>query len=81
VGQVIVRKLDDEVIAMHKRRAKARGVSLEEELRDVLRRAATSTREERLRRVNEIAALTPTLPPGRERTPAEVLIREGRDGR
>jgi plasmid stability protein len=45
VGQVIVRKLDDEVIATHKRRSKARGVSLEEELRDVLRRAATSTRD------------------------------------
>jgi plasmid stability protein len=81
VGQVIVRKLDDEVIATHRRRAKARGVSLEQELRDVLRRAATPTREERLRRVREIAAMTPALPPGRERTAAEILIREGREGR
>jgi plasmid stability protein len=79
VGQVIVRNLDDEVIATHRRRAKARGVSLEQELRDVLRRVATPTSEERLRRVTEIAAMTPVLPPGRERTPAEVLIREGRD--
>ena len=81
MGQVIVRNLDDEVIATHRRRAKARGVSLEQELRDVLRRAATPTSEERLRRAAEIAALTPALPPGRERTPAEILIREGREAR
>jgi plasmid stability protein len=81
VGQVIVRNLDDEVIEAHRRRAKARGVSLEQELRDVLRRAARPTGEERVRRATEIAALTPTLPPGRKRTPAEALIREGREGR
>ena len=81
MGQVIVRNLDDQVIETHRLRAKARGVSLEQELRDVLRRAARPTREERLRRVSDIAALTPALPPGRERTPAEVLIREGREAR
>ena len=46
MGQVIVRKLDDEVIAAHKRRAKARGVSLEQQLRDVLAEAAKPSREE-----------------------------------
>jgi plasmid stability protein len=81
VGQVIVRNLDDQVIETHRRRAKARGVSLEQELREVLRRAAMPTSDERLRRVQEIAALTPALPAGRERTPAEILIRESRDRR
>jgi plasmid stability protein len=81
VGQVIVRNLGDQVIATHRRRAQARGVSLEQELRDVLRRAAMPTRDERLRRVSEIAALTPALPAGQARTPAEVLIRDSRDGR
>jgi plasmid stability protein len=81
VGQVIVRNLDDQVIEAHRRRAKARGVSLEQELRDVLRRAARPAGEERLRRATEIAALTPTMPPGREPTPAEVLIREVREAR
>jgi plasmid stability protein len=33
MGQVIVRNLDDSVIDSHRRRAKARGVSLEQELR------------------------------------------------
>ena len=59
MGQVIVRNLDDQVIETHRRRAKARGVSLEQELRDVLRRAAMPTGDERLRRASEIAALTP----------------------
>ena len=78
--QLLVRNLDDQVIETHRQRAKARGISLEQELRDVLRRAAMPTRDERLRRVTEIAAMTPVLPPGQERSPAEVLIREGRDG-
>jgi plasmid stability protein len=40
MGQVIVRNLDDVVIAAHKQRARARGVSLEQQLRDVLAEAA-----------------------------------------
>ena len=81
MGQVIVRNLDDAVIEAHRRRAKARGVSLEQELRDVLSRAAGPSREERLRRIDEIRAMTPGLGPGEQRTPAEVLVREGRDSR
>ena len=49
MGEVIVRNLEDEV---HRSasglRAKARGVSLEQELRDVLRRAAWPSKEELL---------------------------------
>jgi len=43
MGQVIVRNLTDEVIIPHKRRAAARGVSLEQQLRDVLAEAARPT--------------------------------------
>lgn len=81
MGQVIVRNLDDAVIETHRRRAKARGVSLEQELRELLSRAARASKEERLARVRAIAAMTPELPPEHERTPTEVLIREGRDSR
>ena len=81
MGQVIVRNLDDAVIETHRRRAKARGVSLEQELRDVLSRAAKPTKEERLRRIDEIRAMTPEPAPGQQRTPAEVLIRQSRDCR
>jgi plasmid stability protein len=44
MGQVIVRNLDDAVIETHRRRGEARGVSLEEELRDVLSQAAKLSR-------------------------------------
>jgi plasmid stability protein len=81
MGQVIVRNLDDEVIETHRRRAKARGVSLEQELRDVLGQAAKPSKEEILREMREIAAMTPELPPGQERTPSWKLIREDRDSR
>ncbi len=77
MGQVIVRKLDDEVIAAHKRRARARGVSLEQQLRDVLAESAKPTREEILERLAACRALTPPGP----RKLAEDLIREDRDSR
>jgi plasmid stability protein len=81
MGQVIIRNLDNAVIETHRRRAKARGVSLEQELRDLLSRAARPSREERLRRIDEIRAMTPELRPGKQRTPGWVLIREDRDSR
>ena len=63
MGQVIVRKLDDEVIAAHKRRAKARGVSLEQQLRDVLADAAKpSSRGARCSAPPEFARMTPPGP-------------------
>ena len=81
MGQVIVRQLDDAVIETHRGRAKARGVSLEQELRDVLTEAARLRREELVRRADEIRAMTPKLPPGTRNWTAEELIREGRDSR
>jgi antitoxin FitA len=77
MGQVIVRKLDDEVIAAHKRRAKARGVSLEQQLRDVLAETARLTREEMIADLRRIRAMTPPGP----RMLSEDLIREDRDSR
>jgi len=77
MGQVIIRKLDDAVIAAHKRRAAARGVSLEQQLRDVLAEAAKPSREELLERLAACRALTPPGP----RKLAEDLIREDRDSR
>ena len=81
MGQVIVRNLDDEVIERHRERAKGRGVSLEQELRDALTESAKLRREERLRKIDALLAMTPELPEGVERTPGWVLIREDRDNR
>jgi antitoxin FitA len=81
MGQVIVRQLNSSVIETHRRRAKARGVSLEQELRDVITRAATADREGLIRRVDDIRAMTPPPPLGVAMRSAEELIRENRDSR
>lgn len=81
MGQVIVRNLDDDVIERHRARAKARGVSLEQELRDVLSRQARSSREEALAEMDRIRAMTPEPPPGQRWVSAEELVRESRDER
>ena len=77
MGQVIVRKLDDQVIAAHKRRAAARGVSLEQQLRDVLAAAARPSREELIADVRRIRRMTPH----KLETDSADLIREDRDNR
>ena len=77
MGQVIIRKLDDAVIAAHKRRAAARGVSLEQQLRDVLAEAAKPSREQLIADLRRIRAMTPKGP----RIDSTDLIREDRDTR
>jgi plasmid stability protein len=79
MGHLIILDLEDEVIERYRVRAKARGVSLEQELRDVLRHAAQPNKEELLRRMDECRAMTPALTPGVKRTSAEDIIREIRD--
>jgi antitoxin FitA len=77
MGQLIVRNLDDAAIARLKARAKKRGVSLEEYVRQLLREAGAPLRDELVAEFDRIAAMTP-----RQKTPiAEQLIREGRDER
>jgi plasmid stability protein len=77
MGQVIVRQLDDEVIEEHRRQARARGVSLEQQLRDALSDAAQPSRAEVLARADALRARTK---PGRFPSAAE-LVREDRDSR
>ena len=72
-----MRKLDDTVIAAHKRRAAARGVSLEQQLRDVLTEAAIPSRREIVADVRRIRAMTPS----KLTTDSADLIREDRDSR
>jgi plasmid stability protein len=74
MGEVLLRNLEDEVIAAHRTRAETRGVSLEQELREVLRRAARPTREELLVEIARCRGLTPAG----HRTRAEDIIRAGR---
>jgi plasmid stability protein len=80
VGQVIVRNLDDDVIERHRERARARGVSLEQELRDALTRAAAGP-QDLVAFSRQLLAGQPEPPAGTQWPSAEELIREGRDSR
>lgn len=60
MGQIIVRNLDDEVIARLKRRAAEQKTSLERLVRDVLAEAAKPSRAEA---VAKIAALRESIGP------------------
>ena len=77
MAQVIVRNLDDEVVASLKLKAKLKGRSLEQELRDILKRAAELTKEEKLALIDSIRAMTPR----RLENDSSELIREDRDSR
>ena len=76
MAQVIVRNLDEQIVAALKQKAKRHGRSLEQELREILAGAAKPSRADALSLADEIRASAP-----RQRTDSTDLIREGRDGR
>jgi antitoxin FitA len=77
MAQVIVRNLDEHVVSSLKVKAELHGRSLEQELREILKRAADLTAEEKLALVDRIR--------GMQKRPLEDdsahLIREDRDSR
>lgn len=75
MAQVIIRNLDDRVVDRLKARARRRGHSLEQELRDILAGAAERPHEEKLALIDGIRATTV----GRPHPLAEELIREDRE--
>ena len=78
MAQLIVRNLDQELVARLKRRAAEHGRSAEAEHREILRQALT---DEPRRSFKELAARVRSMTAGRAQTPAEILQREGRDER
>ena len=77
MAQVLIRQLDDQVVAALRARARARGVSLEQSLRDLLTAAARES--ESLR--EELARLRATTPAAGRSLDVAALIRQDRDGR
>jgi plasmid stability protein len=77
MAQVLIRQLDDQVVAALRARARDRGVSLEQSLRDLLTAAARET--DALR--EELARLRATTPAAGRSLDVAALIREDRDGR
>ena len=80
MGQVLIRNLDDELLADYRAAAVRNQRSLEAELREALHSARPMTvgrRDKLLARLHDIRAMTPK---NVRQTPAEVLVREDRDG-
>ena len=77
MGQVLVRNLDDDVIESIKLKAELKGHSLEQELREIIARAAPLTPEERVALSRKIRAM--------QSKPAQLdstrIIRAARDSR
>ena len=78
MAQVIVRNLDDRLVASLKSKAALHGRSLEQELRQILSAAARLPKAERLALARRVRAMTPT---GVTQTDSAELIREDRDRR
>lgn len=81
MGKILIRNLDDDLIADYREAAERNHRSLEAELREALRMLRPKSRkrtEELLEISRRIRAMTPS---GVTQTPSEVLVREDRDGR
>jgi antitoxin FitA len=79
MGQVLIRDLDDAVIASYRARAKAKGHALETELREVLTEHLKRDRAALIAEIQRLHATQPKLPAD---FPSVVdLIREDRDTR
>ncbi len=80
MGQILVRQLDDAVIARLKDRARERKTSVEALARQAITKAAELSVEEKralVRKMHEWSSKA--MIPGVEQTPGWVLIREDRD--
>jgi antitoxin FitA len=80
MGQALIRNLDDDLLADYREAAARNARSLEAELREalkVVRPVSRKRREELLEISRRVRAMTPK---GVKQTPAEVLVREDRDG-
>lgn len=78
MAQVLVRNLDERVVAALRRKAELHGHSLEQELRLTLTSAARLTPEERVALARRIRTLTPA---NVQQTDSSDLIRQDRDTR
>lgn len=80
MGQIVIRNLDDDLIADYREAAERNHRSLEAEMRETLRmlRPVSEKRREELVELSRRArAMTPL---GVYQTPSEQLVREIRDG-
>ena len=78
MGMLQVRNLDEALISRLKARAARHGRSAEAEHREILRQTLSAEAEPGFA---DLAARLRAMTAGRDHTPAEALMREGRDAR
>jgi plasmid stability protein len=78
MAQLIVRKIEEHLVVLLRRRAAEHGRSAEAEHREILRQALKA---EPRRSFKELAARIRAMTEGQRHTPSEVLQREGRNER
>ena len=77
MAQVLIRQLDERVVAILREQARSRGVSLEQSLRELLSAAAQQHSDVR-QRLSALRRQTPSLA---SELDVAALIREGREQR
>ena len=77
MAQVLIRQLEEQVVAILREQARARGVSLEQSLRELLTNAAQQHSDVRQR----LAVLRRQTPASAQDLDVATLIREGREQR
>lgn len=82
MGQMLVRQIDDELLARLKARARSQRTSAEALAREAIHKAAQlSVSDKQALVARMLAQSDKLLVPGVEQTPGWVLIREDRDSR
>jgi antitoxin FitA len=81
MAKVTIDGLDDDVVEFHALRARAQGRSLEEQLRELVTKAARPDKAELVESFRRIRAANRPPPPGVRWPTAEEMVREDRDSR
>lgn len=81
MGQVIVRNLDDAVLEALRKRARERGTSMEQFLREGITAMVAPDRRQWLEQLDRIRAMAPPQSSAGSSPLVEELIREDRDRR
>ena len=79
MGQVLIRNLDDALLADYREAAQRNQRSLEAELREALARVRPMVGARRQSVLDELARIRAMTPKGVAQTPAWQLVREDRD--
>ncbi len=80
MGQILIRNLDDDLLADYRLAAQRNRRSLEAELREALRMVRPKSPERIAEAIEQLRAIRAMTPVGVRQTPSEQLVREDRDG-